>query len=87
MGCGPIVEKVAKAFASCAIYSSGDLVFRHYDQFQLAAERKYLTMKRPLGFMQICALFMDVTNSIVHMQNALHKSFTRFHTKKDFFIS
>lgn len=42
MGCGPIVDEVAEAFAGRAIYSSGDL-YSGYDQFQLARESRDLT--------------------------------------------
>ena len=68
MGLGPIVDEVAEAFASRAIYSSGDLFFG-YDQFQLVAENRDLTtMKTPLGF-----LFMIVvlTTSIAQKESLL----------------
>jgi hypothetical protein len=84
MGSGPIVDEVAEAFAGRAIYSSGDL-FSGYDQFQLAAESRDLTtMKTPLGLMRMCTLPMGATNSVAHMQNAMHKVLREFIPEKTF---
>ncbi|KAL3696746.1 hypothetical protein R1sor_010822 [Riccia sorocarpa] len=73
LGTGPIVDEVADAFAGRAIYSIGDL-YSGYDQFQLALESRDLTtIRTPLGLMRMCTLPQGATNSVAHMQNAMHK--------------
>ncbi|KAL3675475.1 hypothetical protein R1sor_025423 [Riccia sorocarpa] len=73
LGMGPIVDEVADAFAGRAIYSIGDL-YSGYDQFQLALESRDLTtIRTPLGLMRMCTLPQGATNSVAHMQNAMHK--------------
>ncbi|KAL3698023.1 hypothetical protein R1sor_012099 [Riccia sorocarpa] len=73
LGTGPIVDEVADAFAGHAIYSIGDL-YSGYDQFQLALESRDLTtIRTPLGLMRMCTLPQGATNSVAHMQNAMHK--------------
>ncbi|KAL3676831.1 hypothetical protein R1sor_026779 [Riccia sorocarpa] len=73
LGTGPIVDEVVDAFARRAIYSIGDL-YSGYDQFQLALESRDLTtIRTPLGLMRMCTLPQGATNSVAHMQNAMHK--------------
>ncbi|KAL3681112.1 hypothetical protein R1sor_024068 [Riccia sorocarpa] len=73
LGKGPIVDEVADAFAGRAIYSIGDF-YSGYDQFQLALESRDLTtIRTPLGLMRMCTLPQGATNSVAHMQNAMHK--------------
>lgn len=65
--CNPIVDEVAKAFISYAIYSIGDL-YLDYNQFQLAIENKNLTtMKTLLDLIQMYTLSQSTTNSIAYM--------------------
>ncbi|KAL3689190.1 hypothetical protein R1sor_015499 [Riccia sorocarpa] len=78
MGAGPIVDEVADEFAGRSIYSIGDL-YSGYDQFQLAMESRDLTtMRTPLGLMRMCTLSQRATNSVAHMQNAMHKVLREF---------
>ncbi|KAL3700688.1 hypothetical protein R1sor_018710 [Riccia sorocarpa] len=78
LGMGPIVDEVADAFAGRAIYSIGDL-YSGYDQFQLALESRDLTtIRTPLGLMRMCTLPQGATNSVAHMQNAMHKVLRAF---------
>ncbi|KAL3676446.1 hypothetical protein R1sor_026394 [Riccia sorocarpa] len=73
LGTGPIVDEVTNAFAGRAIYSIGDL-YSGYDQFQLALESRDLTtIRTSLGLMRMCTLPQGATNSVAHMQNAMHK--------------
>ncbi|KAL3694555.1 hypothetical protein R1sor_008206 [Riccia sorocarpa] len=73
VGSGPIVDEVVDEFAGRAIYSIGDL-YSGYDQFQLAVESRDLTtIRTPLGLMRMCTLPQGATNSVAHMQNAMHK--------------
>ncbi|KAL3685545.1 hypothetical protein R1sor_003567 [Riccia sorocarpa] len=78
MGAGPIVDEVVDEFAGRSIYSIGDL-YSGYDQFQLAMESRDLTtMRTPLGLMRMCTLPQGATNSVAHMQNAMHKVLREF---------
>ncbi|KAL3685370.1 hypothetical protein R1sor_003392 [Riccia sorocarpa] len=78
MGAGPIVDEVADEFAGRSVYSIGDL-YSGYDQFQLAVESRDLTtMRTPLGLMRMCTLPQGATNSVAHMQNAMHKVLREF---------
>ncbi|KAL3688964.1 hypothetical protein R1sor_015273 [Riccia sorocarpa] len=78
VGTGPIIDDVVDEFAGRAIYSVGDLYFG-YDQFQLAVESRDLTtIRTPLGLMRMCTLPQCATNSVAHMQNAMHKVLREF---------
>ncbi|KAL2623969.1 hypothetical protein R1flu_008214 [Riccia fluitans] len=78
VGIGPIIDDVVDEFAGRAIYFVGDL-YSGYDQFQLAMEnRDLMTIRTPLGLMRICTLPQGATNSIAHMQNAMHKVLREF---------
>ncbi|KAL3690878.1 hypothetical protein R1sor_004529 [Riccia sorocarpa] len=75
---GPIIDDVVDEFAGRAIYSVGDL-YSSYDQFQLAVEsRDLITIRTPLGLMRMCTLPQGATNSVAHMQNAMHKVLREF---------
>ncbi|KAL3702114.1 hypothetical protein R1sor_020136 [Riccia sorocarpa] len=75
---GPIIDDVVDEFAGRAIYSVGDL-YSGYDQFQLAVESRDLTtIRTPLGLMCMCTLPQGATNSVAHMQNAMHKVLREF---------
>ncbi|KAL3694614.1 hypothetical protein R1sor_008265 [Riccia sorocarpa] len=78
VGTGPIIDDVVDEFAGRAIYSIGDL-YSGYDQFQLAVESRDLTtIRTPLGLMRMCTLPQGATNSVAHMQNAMHKVLREF---------
>ncbi|KAL3682085.1 hypothetical protein R1sor_000107 [Riccia sorocarpa] len=78
VGTGPIIDDVVDEFAGRAIYSVGDL-YSGYDQFQLAVESRDLTtIRTPLGLMRMCTLPQGATNSVAHMQNAMHKVLREF---------
>ncbi|KAL3702469.1 hypothetical protein R1sor_020491 [Riccia sorocarpa] len=78
VGTGPIIDDVVDEFAGRAIYSVGDL-YSGYDQFQLAIESRDLTtIRTPLGLMRMCTLPQGATNSVAHMQNAMHKVLREF---------
>ncbi|KAL3702497.1 hypothetical protein R1sor_020519 [Riccia sorocarpa] len=78
VGTGPVVDEIVDDFAGKAIYSIGDL-FSGYDQFQLAVESRDLTtIRTPLGLMRMCTLPQGATNSVAHMQNAMHKVLREF---------
>ncbi|KAL3680762.1 hypothetical protein R1sor_023718 [Riccia sorocarpa] len=78
VGTGPIIDDVVDEFAGRAIYSVGDL-YSGYDQFQLAVEsRDFTTIRTPLGLMRMCTLPQGATNSVAHMQNAMHKVLREF---------
>ncbi|KAL2623218.1 hypothetical protein R1flu_003423 [Riccia fluitans] len=73
VGTGPVIDEIVDEFAGKAIYSIGDL-FSGCDQFQLVVESRDLTtIRTPLGLMRMCTLPQGATNSVVHMQNAMHK--------------
>ncbi|KAL3686420.1 hypothetical protein R1sor_008994 [Riccia sorocarpa] len=78
VGTGPLIDDVVDEFAGRAIYSVGDL-YSGYDQFQLAVESRDLTtIRTPLGLMRMCTLPQGATNSVAHMQNAMHKVLREF---------
>ncbi|KAL3699107.1 hypothetical protein R1sor_017129 [Riccia sorocarpa] len=78
VGTGPIIDDVVDEFVGRAIYSVGDL-YSGYDQFQLAVESRDLTtIRTPLGLMRMCTLPQGATNSVAHMQNAMHKVLREF---------
>ncbi|KAL3676472.1 hypothetical protein R1sor_026420 [Riccia sorocarpa] len=78
VGTGPVVDEIVDEFAGRAIYSIGDF-FSGYDQFQLAVESRDLTtIRTPLGLMRMCTLPQGATNSVAHMQNAMHKVLREF---------
>ncbi|KAL3687707.1 hypothetical protein R1sor_014016 [Riccia sorocarpa] len=78
VGTGHVIDDVVDEFAGRAIYSVGDL-YSGYDQFQLAVESRDLTtIRTPLGLMRMCTLPQGATNSVAHMQNAMHKVLREF---------
>ncbi|KAL3682400.1 hypothetical protein R1sor_000422 [Riccia sorocarpa] len=78
VGTGFVIDDVVDEFAGRAIYSVGDL-YSGYDQFQLAVESRDLTtIRTPLGLMRMCTLPQGATNSVAHMQNAMHKVLREF---------
>lgn len=81
-GFGPIVHEVDEASVCHAIYLIRDL-YSSYDQFQLAIEKRNLiTIKTPLGLVQIYTLLQGASNSVAHMQNEMNRILKDFVLKK-----
>ena len=69
----PIVDDFAEMFVGRAIYLMGDLDFG-YDKFQFAVtSRDIISIRTPIGLLQMCTLPQGETNWVAHMMNNMHK--------------